>query len=243
MAVERRVRPIHRYGVIFRATFRSTAVLSELEATTVFRTDAPQPALVRVSQAFTAHFPLDYIGLAVKVTDVYGPGWDQDFVLVSSPGAPFWRRFPVPVTGALAATFSSGTSYRAGGVKLLFGAYVRPSSNTPLDDLVAAASPAGASVILLAARPRGHWHMVAEISLAGSVFGRDNDIRFSPAAAGGGIEPIGAVNGFRTVLYRYFQRTIEETSVTPAHLALAAEVIQEPVYLSGTLLGSKGEPS
>jgi hypothetical protein len=228
MAVERRVRPIHRYGVTFRATFRSAAALPELEATTVFRTDAPQPALVRVSQAFTADFPLDYIGLAVKLTDAYGQGRHQDFVLVSSPGAPFWRRFPVPVTRALAATFSSGTSYRAGGVKLLFGAYLCPGSHAPVDDLVAAASSAGASVILLAARPRAHWHMVAEISLAGRVFGRDNDIRFSPAAAGGGIEPIGAVNGFRTWIYRHFQRTVVETSLTPVHPAPAAEIIQEP---------------
>lgn len=205
MAVTRTPRPIHRYGITYHANFRSAAVHPALEETAVFRADAPRPALLRMSQAFTVRAPIDYVGLAIKLPDAYGAGRDQDFILISSPGAPVWRRFPLPSANALAATYSSGTTFRVGGEQLLFGASFYPLARAPLDSMTALASHVGAALHFLVAAPHGPWQLAARIEVGTRSTMCDSDIRFNPASDGGGIEAVGMVNAARNVIYRYFQ--------------------------------------
>jgi len=189
----------------FEADLAPASVLPEL-AGTVFDNDEPRPALVRISQAFGLS-PLDFIGLAVKLPDVYGEGFDQDFILVSSSRLPVLRRLPFPAAGIFSdAFFCSGTSYTVAGKEFVLGGEFRSAGPHPWQPALGLPSPTSVVLDLLCATPRGAWHLVGEVTLLRRWGGRDLALRFNPATSGGGIQAGGAVNHARSIIYRYFQR-------------------------------------
>jgi hypothetical protein len=200
-------RPIHWTGVVFEADLASASVLPELVGT-VFDHDDPRRALVRISQAFGVS-PLDFVGLSVKLPDVYGEGADQDFILVSSSRLPVLRRLPFPMADIFSdAFFCSGTSYSVAGRELVLGGVFRSAGPHPWQPVLGLPTPTSAVLHLLCATPRGGWHLVAEITLLRRWGGRDLALRFNPATSGGGIYAGGAVNRARSIVYRHFQSAV-----------------------------------
>ncbi len=198
------MRPIHRFGVLLPGEFRALDDDPVLGGTTLFSTSKARPAMVRLSRAFNPPGPVDFVGLAVKIPSAYGPGHDQDLIMVSSVAQPVLRRLPFLTIGPLGTMFTSGTTYAAGPERVVFGAGLEPRPRGQLGPAVCAAVGGGLTIRLMAASPRGPWRPVATVSVSGEL-NDSTDVRFTPSAAGGGLRPVGYVNAFRSIVYAYFQ--------------------------------------
>lgn len=203
------LRPIHGRGAVFEAEFIPGSVVPEL-AGTVFAGTGSRPALVRFSQAFGLT-PLDFVGLAIKLPDVYGPGQHQDFIMVSSSRRPVIRRLPVPMADLYSdAFFTSGTSYATEGGRFLLGAVVRWTGGRPWQPALGLPRSPTVGIRLLWSRsdllrPGGGWRLAAELVLRRLWAGSDLALRFNPATTGDGLRTDGLVNLARSGIYRCSQ--------------------------------------
>lgn len=201
-------RAFHPHGIVLRGTFNGC----ESRAPGDLFGDAPgREALVRISRAVGLPDALpDVLGCAIRVPDAYGRERHQDFALASTLKPPGGRHALVPVRNFAGAFYSSLLPYRLGGETKLLGAKLSVGSGSRCDRLdklrAQIASGATVTVTVLAASPVGSWTPVATVragELASPV--EASALRFNPWNTGGGIEPLGFLNGLRDPAYRASQ--------------------------------------
>jgi hypothetical protein len=165
-------------------------------------------AVVRASRALGLPEPLvDWLGLAVRLLDVHGPGRHQDLLLISSADRPVLHHLLLPAPrGFFRQSFSSSLVYRVGDAVRLAGLVPesRPprEPGDPLRELDRAAARGDARFSLALAPLAGRWAPVGELSLGARLpAGVTEDLRFNPWRTGEGIRPAGPFNGIRKVAY------------------------------------------
>jgi hypothetical protein len=201
-------RAFHPDGVVMHGTFR--ALGSSVDSALLGGSEERR-ALLRISRAVGLPEALpDVLGCAIRVPDAYGRGRHQDFALASSFKAPLGRHALVPARDFLGAFYSSLLPYRLAGETRLLGARSASevgSGYARLDELSAAiASGAALSMTLLAASPLGSWEPIATMRAEEVASKADaRELRFNPWNTGGGIEPLGFLQGLRDPAYRASQ--------------------------------------
>ena len=207
-----RRRIVHTKGVVLAGTLTGEPKLPDPYETELFR--APlgvreRPAVVRVSRGLEVPLLRRFVGVAIKVQSAYGAGRDQDFVLMSSSQHAFRRRSLWPTWHVDGDTyFTSLAPYRFGDTWLLVGArFVKGLPGRGADPLAALGdvtpeSPAELA-LMVSPRRRVRWITVGRISLMAPMA---DVLRFTPAATGGDIRPIGMWNAMRPPPYGWFQR-------------------------------------
>lgn len=160
----------------------------------LFRRPGPHRAVVRLSRGLGLPESLpDVLGLAVKVSDAYGPGRDQDFLFATSGRSPAGRHLLVPTKDVRGRPYSTLLFFRLGGDELfVLGAF--PEDGEPL------------RFRLAAARATGDWLPVGRVEVGAELPAEVSEcLRFNPADTGGGIAPAGPLNRLRDPAYRASQ--------------------------------------
>lgn len=200
----RRARIFHPEGVAFHARFATNGGLD----TGVRLLDRAEDhaAVVRFSRGvgLPDRWP-DILGLAVRVLDAHGPGVHQDLLLVTSGEAPGARHALVPTRSFAHGRWSTLLPYRLpDGRRVVVGG--RPvhvaGAPTTFDDLRKAAAGGDLQYALDLAEATGPWREMALLDLGGELSDADAEsLRFNPANAGGGFEPVGFLQTIRRRAY------------------------------------------
>lgn len=181
------------------------------EGAELFERPKRRAAIVRISRAVGLPEPaLDALGLALRVRDAYGPGADQDLLLVTSGFPPLARQLPLPgLRGYRGGPYSSVFPYRVGSRIGLIGALpdrLRPEVRT-FDELRASAAAGELCFTLALAGFTGSWRPLAKLALGAELPPAETeDLRFNPWNTGGGIRPLGPLMGLRKPAYLGSQR-------------------------------------
>jgi hypothetical protein len=193
-------RIFHPHGVGFRAELSPTDGAHQSE---LFADPRPRTAIVRLSRSLGLPEALhDPCGLAVRVPDAYGVGRHQDFLLVSSGGAPALRHLILPSAGFAGRPYSSLLPYRIDGRLFLVGAAAAAPAPGPSLGELRGRSEGELDFELRLARLGGRWHPVARLSLGERLpAGETEALRFDPANTGGGLEPAGPLHRLRPPAY------------------------------------------
>jgi hypothetical protein len=197
-------RALHPHGVVFGATFTPVPV-AETRASSLFAGADARAALIRFSRGggLPEAFP-DVRGCAIRVVDAYGNGEHQDFLLASSLAAPLGRHLLVPGWDFGQAFYSSLLTYRIGSHRLVFGAALEQPVGASLDEVERTLQQGDRRLRLLAAGPLGGWRDIAHVDIEARA-PQAQDLRFNPWTMGGGIMPLGPLNGLRDPAYRASQ--------------------------------------
>lgn len=172
LSAVRRKRVFHPVGTGYEATF--TPVTGALDSP-LFADGEPRRALVRMSKGIGLPGRLpDVLGLAIKLVEP-----EQDLLLASARG----RHLLWPAAHAATATYSSILWFRVGPRLVVLGA-------EPIDE--------GPRRFRVTADDRvvGYLELGEELPAEAA-----EDLHFSPANAGAGIEPAGPLNRLRKGAY------------------------------------------
>jgi len=164
-------------------------------------------AIVRFSRSLgTPSWLPDAFGLALRLSDLHGPGRHQDFLLVTSIDRPVLHHLLLPVRDAQSRVYSSSLSYRAADDRFLVGALPlrdspRPPGPTADERLIRAASTGRLRFALAVARHGERFSPIGHL-IVGRRLPADRDaIAFDPYNTGGGLELAGALNRLRPSVY------------------------------------------
>lgn len=150
---------------------------------------ATTEALVRMSKAIGTPGSLpDFYGLAIKLVDAWGPGADQDFLLVTSGDGPMVRHLLVPVIEPLSKRFSSILPYSLDEGRATFGARIT-APGRGLEN---------ATIHLELSFGGKAWRPVARLTARQPV---DRDVSFDPWNSSPGLMPAGGLNALRRSAY------------------------------------------
>lgn len=195
-------RIVHPHGVGFEARLYPRG--EGATGSRLFDGAEPVPAVVRLSRSLGLPEALaDPCGLALRVPHAYGDDQHQDFLLVTSARRPVARHLLLPARGFSARTYSCLLPYRIGESLMLVGA--EPVDRPPGPSLaeLRERERAGLSFAITLATPSGTWREVARLELGARLAPEAVEaLRFNPAHAGGGIEPVGLLNDLRPAAYR-----------------------------------------
>ena len=192
-------RIFHPKGVGFEARLVPSPAAST--GAELFDGTEPRHAVVRLSRAIGLPSALpDPCGVAIRVTDAYGSGLDQDFLLVSSGMAPVARHALLPRKRIEGGFYSSLLPYQFDGETVLVGASARSGGAGGAPN----GGPGGGLWFQLKlASPRGMWRTVARLELRARLPEDETELLcFNPWHTGGGIEPVGFLNDLRGPAYR-----------------------------------------
>ena len=167
-------------------------------------------ALFRFSRAAGLPEPLpDALGLAVRLVDVHGRGHHQDFLLVTSADGPLLHHLLLPgVGGFFGQSFSSLLLYRFAGKLRLVGATAadRPESGEDrgtLAELARVAERGELAFDLALAPVLGRWATIGALRVGERLPDAETEqLAFTPWNTGGGIRPVGPLQGLRRAAYR-----------------------------------------
>ena len=188
----RRRRFFHPYGLAFNATVSFDGDDEAGYGVPLLDDRAERAAIVRLSRGVGLPNNLpDIRGLALRITDAYGPGRHQDLLLATSGELPVARHLLIPAASYASRIYSTLLPYRLPRGLTLFAA--RPTTELHYDLLVGA--------------PAGEWEHVARIELKEPLSQAESDaLRFNPWNTGGGIEPAGFLQALRRRAYEGSQR-------------------------------------
>jgi hypothetical protein len=166
--------------------------------------------------------------MSIRLPDVYGRGRDQDLLLVTSADLPLVHHAFLPATDVQQRPYTSSLPYRAGGERFLIGALPdplspRPGGDTELERLDAAARTGRLRFRLAVAPLMGRFRPVAELWIGERLPAELDALRFNPWNCGGGLEPVGALNGARDRAYKLSQATWRRAHPRGAELQDAAD--------------------
>jgi hypothetical protein len=204
----RGARAVHAHGAGFQAALalRDGPGLALMPAM-----GAPRPvrALVRLSPSFDIPRPLpDFLGLALKLPDLHGPGRDQDFLLVTAIAT--W--VPLPARSYAGRTFSSLLPYRSGGRLVVPGALSSgwiPATGEHAHVAATHAALDGTLRLTVAvAAPRGPFVLLGELTPERELAPPEvQGLRFDPFHTAASLVPAaGPLNALRRGAYRASQR-------------------------------------
>ena len=210
----RGARFFHPDGVAYTATVRVAGARDEYPGVPLLAAPGKYPAIVRFSRATGVPEPLpDVLGLAVSITDLYGRGRHQDFLLATSGGTPLLQHLLIPAPqGFFGGTFfSSLLLYRIGPKIRVVGA--EPASEPEryrrgaLAQLVDTAERGDLTFRLTMAPVAGRHSPVADLIVGERLPDELGErIAFTPWNTGDAIRPVGPLMGLRRAAYRGSQR-------------------------------------
>ena len=209
----RGARIFHPRGVGFEATLSVDRPCRGYRNVPLLERPGDHRAIVRLSRAAgLPDFLPDVLGLSLRLQDLHGPGRHQDFLLVTSADVPGLHHLLLPAPrGFMSRSYSSLLLYRVGGRLRLVGAepaLVRPRGDRGTLAEVTEAAAAGALRFRLAlASLQGRWNPFADLVIGEQLDGdRTERLAFNPWNSGGGIRPIGPLQGLRRAAYAGSQR-------------------------------------
>ncbi|MGZ5322370.1 MAG: hypothetical protein ACXWFN_13125 [Solirubrobacterales bacterium] len=176
----------------------------EMRGTELFGASLSHRGTVRFSRALGIPRALpDFLGLALRVPDAYGPGRHQDLLLVSSAAQPGARHLPLSAVGGFTGTFfSSLLGFDLPGGTRLIGARAVPRRRSTWELEPWRSAAPGSVFELCAASIAGPWRPFARIEV-GEILpdSLDARIEMNPWNTGGGIRPTGPMMGLRAPAY------------------------------------------
>lgn len=209
----RGARFLHPVGVAYTATLTVPRPQRDYTGVPLLERHGDYPAIVRFSRATGVPEPLpDVLGLAVSVTDLYGRGRHQDFLLATSANAPLLQHLLVPAPGGFfGQLFSSLLLYRIGPKIRVVGA---ESASEPeryrrgaLPQLVDTAERGDLVFRLTLGTLAGRHEPVAKLVVGERLSDELAErIAFTPWNTGDAITPVGPFMGIRRAAYRGSQR-------------------------------------
>ena len=149
----------------------------------------------------------DFMGLALRLTDAYGPDRPQDLLLISSGDGAVVHHLFRPGFGYFAHPYSSVLIFRGDGDAFVVGARLRPGAPAPAGngsefaDLDVAAATGELRYDVGVAPVNGRMVPAATLEVGARLPDEANDIRFNPWNTGGGLEPTGPINRIRDWVY------------------------------------------
>jgi hypothetical protein len=196
----RGTRAVHPRGIVMHATWRPVGG-SILSGSPLLA--GPKPALVRVSHSIGLPPSIpEVVGFAIKVLDVYGPGHDQDLVLISSRRSYLGRRLILPGHDLAKVLMSSVLPYEVRGVgrRLVLARARTGSPSVTYAEVVRHGPERMPAFEVRLGRPDGpmlaslHAEAMASPEIAESV-------RYDPWNTGPDLEPRGCLNRLRRPTY------------------------------------------
>lgn len=165
-------------------------------------------AVVRFSRAIGVPDPLpDIIGMAIKLPDLYGTGWDQDWLLVTSGNDVVSRHLLLPTRNVLGRPYSTILPYRRPAGSVTFGARamsgVRAKS---IEQLVTAVERAAVDFEFTIAPEGGDHVRLGTLRLLEVSAAPDRPLRFNPWNTSSELRPSGALNDLRRETYKASQK-------------------------------------
>lgn len=208
IAAIRRGKAVHPKGEVFEGRLKVSGEPAAPSKARLLSTPAEHRVIVRLSRSLGLPRPLpDLFGIAIRVPDAYGPGRDQDLLLVTSADLPIVHHIFLPALGPQGRPYTSSLPYRAGEDTFIVGAL--PRGATRFDIAVAA--------------PMGRFRPVAQLELGERLPPELDALRFNPWNTGGGMDPVGVLNGARDVAYKLSQASWGRTQRSGRQLQLAAD--------------------
>lgn len=171
----------------------------------VFGGPGTHPAVVRLSRGAGLPAPLpDVLGLALRVSDAYGPGLHQDLLLVSSDPSRLLRFAILPGPhGFFSSFFSSVAPFGTPEGSFVLAARCTDRGPSPATAQDAAGVAQGRSFEILAARIGGRWLRVGELKLGRRLADSDvEQLRFNPWNTSAEVRPRGPFMRLRDPAYR-----------------------------------------
>ncbi|MFP5353381.1 MAG: hypothetical protein ACLGIB_12570 [Actinomycetota bacterium] len=200
-------RVFHPYGESFDATltFERNA---DRWLPDVLARPRRHDAIVRFSRAVGLPEPLpDIIGMAIKLPDLYGTGWDQDWLLVTSGADPVSRHLLLPTLDLLGRPYSTILPYRRPGGSVTFGARATNGVRARSLDQLVAAVQGGRVEFAFTIAPEGGDHVrLGGLLLTGVSATPERPLRFNPWNTSSELRPAGALNDLRRETYKASQR-------------------------------------
>jgi hypothetical protein len=196
----RGARAVHPRGVVMHGTWRPVGG-SILSGSPLLA--GPKPALLRLSHSIGLPPSIpEIVGFAIKVLDAYGPGQDQDLVLISSCRNYIGRRLILPGHELTTGVMSSVLPYDVDGVgRRLILARARAGSPSATYADVVREGPERMPVFeIRLGRPDGPMlaSLHAEELAAPEI---SETIRYDPWNTGPELQPRGVLNRLRQPTY------------------------------------------
>lgn len=206
-------RIFHPDGVAYTATLTVPRAQRIYAGVPLLERAADHPAIVRFSRALSVPEPLpDILGIAVSITDLYGRGRHQDFLLATSADAPVLHHMLIPAPqGFFGSTFSSLLGYRFGPKIRLVGASAASEPERyrrgALPQLVDTAERGDMTFNLSLAPVGGRFTPFASLLVGERLDDELADrLAFTPWNTGDAIKPVGPFMGIRRAAYIGSQR-------------------------------------
>ena len=200
----RGARIFHPRGVSLYATWRPAPPVEGLVGAPLVT--EPRPAVLRLSHGIGLPPGLpDLVGLAVKVSDVYGAGLDQDLLFTSSGRGPLARHLLQPRRQLRDATLSTLLPYRIPhrGREAIVATTRAGTGQVTYGEVVAEPSRCPTFEIHLGSVQGPHLASVEPLDPVAQEIGEG--MRFDPWNTGPELTPAGLVNRIRRPTYRASQ--------------------------------------
>lgn len=155
----------------------------------------------------------DFLGLAIKLRDLAGPGRDQDFLLVTSSEGPIMQHLLMPARGFFRHHYSTVLPYRpaSDGDQILFGAKpgveLQGWADETFGDIAAAAAAGCLRFDFLTARIGARWEIAGSLVVTTRIDqGAAEGLRFNPWNSHPSLIPAGPLNTWRKSSYEKSQK-------------------------------------
>lgn len=170
-------------------------------------------AIVRFSRAVGLPEPLpDLLGMAIKLPDLYGTGWDQDWLLVTSGEDPVSRHLLLPGRNMCGRPYSTILPYRRPGGSVTFGAKALNGASATSIEQLATAVEEGRIEFEFTIAPEGGDHVrLGTLKLLRVSVTPDRPLRFNPWNTSSELRPSGALNELRRDSYKASQQARPDT--------------------------------
>ena len=155
----------------------------------------------------------DVLGLAMKIRDAYGPGKDQDWLMVTSGRDSLTRHALLPALDFTGRSYSTVAPYRSGGRLITFGAESigATAGARTFEELEERVINGGLSFSFEVAE-EGRPHEALGSFVVTALLGEDGDaLRFNPWNTHADLKPAGALNELRRRAYPASQEARPDT--------------------------------
>jgi hypothetical protein len=200
----RGARIFHPKGFLCGGSWEVDRAAEPADGAQVLAVGARHDVVARVSRGAGLPEALpDFLGIAVRLVDAYGPGRHQDLLLNASSSLPVLHHLFLPAPRWFSQSYSTCLPYRAGGRPFLIG-LLPPREPGPDPSLAAmrAAVEEGVSFGIALSTPLGRWRRIGTLRLQVPLPPGADDVDYDPWHTGGNLTPATWLNRIRREAYR-----------------------------------------